>query len=302
MGIMRPAAAGTAALALLLLPSGGIACAASPPQPPTPLPVGARLSASPGDRLTFTAPPGLPGMNGKWIVSTIFVQHGTLRMDDPVTTAVATVACDTPPGVYPVETNMPEGPAKGVKGNTWATVEVADLGEAERAACPAKVAALPPERLEERWPADASWPRSPWDVRTFRPGARVTPTAAAQGYDEHLISPGFTDEPVMRGTKAVVTATATIRCDAEPGLYEVRWLGRDEVWARYRVAGTGGESGGPCQDGAVGRTAERTAERAAERDAGRTPWLVGAAVAVLGLAGAAAYALTRRRRRERLPR
>lgn len=143
-------------------------------------------------------------------------------MHDPAITAVATVACDTPPGVYPVERSMPGGPADGGKGASWVTVAVADIGEAERAACPGKVAALP---------------------------------------------------------------TATIRCDAGPGLYEVRWVGNDEVWARYRVAPIDDAARSTCQDGA------------AEPATGRAPWLVGGAAAVLGAAGAGACVLARRRRR-----
>ncbi|GAA2626530.1 hypothetical protein GCM10010425_24430 [Streptomyces spororaveus] len=275
---------GATALSLLLMTPAASALAAQAADPPAPLPVGAELSARPGDRLTFTAPPHLPGINGDWVISKIFVQHGTLRMDDPVITAVATVACDTPPGVYPVETTMRGKDAGEGKGSPWVTVTVADIGAEERAACPAKVAALPPEQLEERWPAGDSWPQSPWDVRTFRPGAKVTPTASERGNEESLTSPGFTDRPVMRGARAVVTATATIRCDAGPGLYEVRWVGRDEVWARYRVAETDEATRSSCRDGA------------SEPAGGRTPWLVGGAAAGLGAAGAGAYVLARRRR------
>ncbi|MFF2790209.1 hypothetical protein ACFVT6_26230 [Streptomyces sp. NPDC058049] len=280
-----------AVLALLLMTPAASALAAQAADPPAPpsggaeLSEGAELSARPGERLTFRSPSYLPGWIGDWVISRIFVQHGTLRMHDPAITAVATVACDTPPGVYPVERSMPGGPADGGKGASWVTVAVADIGEAERAACPGKVAALPPEEVEEQWPADASWPQSPWDVRTFQPGAKVTPTAVVRGYDEPLTSPGFTGRPVMRGIKATVTATATIRCDAGPGLYEVRWVGNDEVWARYRVAPIDDAARSTCQDGA------------AEPATGRAPWLVGGAAAVLGAAGAGACVLARRRRR-----
>ncbi|MBT2404452.1 MULTISPECIES: hypothetical protein [unclassified Streptomyces] len=285
MGTMRTRISGVTVLALLLLsPAAGSASATPAADPPTPLPVGAQLTARPGEQLTFTAPSHLPGMNGKWVISKAFIRPGTLRMNDPVMTAVATVACDTPPGVYAVETNMPDGPAQGIKANAWVTVNVADIGEAERGACPGKVAALPPEPLEERWPVSDSWPQSPWDVRTFQPGAKVTPTAMAEGYDKPLTSPGFTDKPVMRGAKAVVTATAVIRCDAAPGLYEVRWVGRDEVWARYRVARTDDAARHGCQD---------EAEALATRQV--TAWSLGAAA--LAVAGAVTYALVRRRRR-----
>ncbi|WP_407841945.1 hypothetical protein ACE1OC_42055 (plasmid) [Streptomyces sp. DSM 116496] len=292
MGGTKTAAAGVAALALLLMASAGTAFAARTADRPTPQSTppaaGARLSASPGERLTFTLPASLPGKNGNRVVSEIFVEPGTLRMNDPVITAVATVACDTPPGVYPVRQTGPDGPPEGARGEPWVSVEVADIGAAERAACPAKVAALPPEQPEEHWPAGRSWPQSPWDVRTFRPGEAVTPTAsdASAGYGDTLTSPGFTGRAVMRGAKAVVTAAATIRCDAGPGLYEVRWAGGDEVWARYRVAGSADPDRPACRD------------RAAEPAPGRTPWPAGTAAA-LAAVGVVAYAVARRRRRPR---
>ncbi|MCX5301724.1 hypothetical protein OG898_35535 [Streptomyces sp. NBC_00193] len=297
----KTAAAGVAALALLLMASAGTAFAVRTADQPTPLATpmptpmstpladGARLSASPGERLTFTLPASLPGKNGNRVVSEVFVAPGTLRMNDPVVTAVATVACDTPPGVYPVRQTGPGGPAEGAGGEPWVSVEVADIGAAERAACPGKVAALPPEQPEEHWPAGRSWPQSPWDVRTFRPGEEVTPTAsdASAGYGDTLTSPGFTGRAVMRGAKAVVTAAATIRCDAGPGLYEVRWAGGDEVWARYRVADSAEQNSPACRD------------RAAEPSPWRTPWPAAGAAAALAAAGVAAYAVARRRRRPR---
>lgn len=286
MGRMKIAAGGIAALALLLIPPVGSAFAAVAADQPTPLPAGARLFARPGERLAFTIPAWLPGENGNRVVSEIFLAPGTLRMDDPVITAVATVACDTAPGVYPVRETGPGGSTEGAQGEPWVSVEVADIGAAEREACPAKVAALAPEQQEEHWPAGRSWPQSPWDVRTFRPGDEVTPTAsdASAGYGDTLISPGFTGKAVMRGAKAVVTAAATIRCDAAPGLYEVRWADRDEVWARYRVAGPAAPNRPGCRDGA------------AEPAPGHTLWPAGTAVA-LALTGAAAYIVARRRRR-----
>ncbi|MFB6519912.1 hypothetical protein [Streptomyces sp. NPDC056401] len=303
MGRKRTAAAGVAALALLLMASAGTAFAARTADRPTPqstllpapLSAGSRLSASPGERLTFTLPASLPGKNGNRVVSEIFVGPGTLRMNDPVITAVATVACDTPAGVYPVRQTGPGGPAEGAGGEPWVSVEVADIGAAERAACPGKVAALPPEQPEEHWPAGLSWPQSPWDVRTFLPGEAVAPTAsdASAGYGDTLVSPGFTGKAVMRGAKAVVTAAATIRCDAGPGLYEVRWEGGDEVWARYRVAGPAD------QNRPAGPNHPACRDRAAEPAPGRsTAWPAGTAAA-LAAAGVAAYAVARRRRRPR---
>lgn len=274
---------GATALALLLVMTpAASAFATQAADPPGPLSVGDELSARPGERLTFTAPPHLPGWIGDWVISKIFVQHGTLRMHHPAITAVATVACDTPPGVYQVGRAMPQPDGGPPDPAPWVTVKVVDIDEAERAACPGKVAALPPEEVEEQWPADDSWPQSPWDVRTFQPGAKVTPTATAMGYDERLTSRGFTGRPVMRGAKAVVTATATIRCDAEPGLYEVRWVGKDEVWARYRVARIDDATRASCRDGTW------------HLATGRTPWMLGGAAAALAASGA--YALARRRR------
>ncbi|MFE6847210.1 hypothetical protein [Streptomyces sp. NPDC057686] len=276
-----------AVLALLLLPAvAGGAFAVPAVDPPAPTPEGAQLSARPGERLTFTVAGYLPGRNGDWVVSEIFIEHGTLRMNDPVITAVATVACDTPPGVYPVERTGPGGPAKGDKSDAWVTVKVADVGEAERKACPGKVAALSPVQPEERWPAGDYWPQSPWDVRTFRPGEKVTLTGSDADlvYGDTLTSPGFTNRPVMHGAKGVATATV-IRCDAEPGLYEVRWVGTHEAWARYRVARTDDAARRTCHD------------EAAKTPTGQVPpWLLGAAA--LAAAGVAiCVVLVRRCRR-----
>ncbi|MFE2322619.1 hypothetical protein ACFXD5_01570 [Streptomyces sp. NPDC059385] len=281
---------GVAVLALLLIQTAGSAFAAQAPGPPAPTVDGARLPARPGERLTFAVASYLPGLNGDWVVSGIFVEHGTLRMNDPLITAEATVACDTPPGVYPVERTGPGGPGEGSKGADWVTVEVADINEAERKACPAKVAALPPVDQEEHWPAGVDgWPRSPWDVATFRPGERGT-VGYSDGeprFGEPLTSRGFVSRPVMRGSKGL-KGTVTIRCDAEPGLYEVRWAGGGEVWARYRVTPIEDADRRSCQ-------AAQTAESAFALAGGRAPWLIGAAI-VLGLAGVWARALVRRRR------
>ncbi|MFG2485869.1 hypothetical protein ACGFSI_24320 [Streptomyces virginiae] len=274
---------GATVLALLLMMTpAASAFAAQAADPPAELFDGVELSARPGERLTFRSPSYLRGWIGDWVMSEIFVQHGTLRMHDPAVTAVATVACDTSPGVYPVGRAMPRPEGGPPDPAPWVTVKVVDIDAAERAACPGKVAALPPEEVEEQWPDDDSWPHSPWDVRTFQPGAKVTPTSTLIGHDERLTSRGFTGRPVMRGTKAVLTATTTIRCDAEPGLYEVRWVGKDEVWARYRVAPVDDVTRASCRDGTW------------HLATGRTPWLVGGTAAALAAAGA--YALVRRRR------
>ncbi|MFI8390696.1 hypothetical protein [Streptomyces sp. NPDC085540] len=277
----RIGGATTLALLVLMTPAAS-AFAAQAADPPPELFDGAEVSARPGERLTLRSPSYLPGWIGDWVISKAFVQHGTLRMHDPAITAEVTVACDTPPGVYQVGRTGPEPVEAGDDGAPWVTVKVVAIDGAERAACPGKVAAYPPEDVEEQWPASSSWPHSPWDVRTFQPGERVTPTEVVRGYDESLTSPGFTNRPVMRGAKAVVTAKATIRCDAKPGLYEVRWVGKDEVWARYRVAQIDDATRASCRDGTW------------HLATGRTPWLVGGAAAALAAAGA--YALARRRR------
>ncbi|MFE1872663.1 hypothetical protein ACFW9N_17410 [Streptomyces sp. NPDC059496] len=278
---MRTGGATVLALLLMMTPAAS-AFATQAADPPAPLSDGDQLTARPGERLTFRSPPHLLGWIGDSVTSKIFIHQAMLKMHDPVITAEATVACDTPPGVYPVGRAMPRPDGEPVDAAPWVTVKVVDIDAAERAACPGKVAALPPEQVEEQYPADSAWPHSPWDVRTFQPGEKVTPTETVTGYDERLTSRGFTDRPVMRGVKAVVTATATIRCDAEPGLYEVRWVGKDEVWARYRVAPIDDATRASCRDGTW------------HLATGRTPWLVGGAAAALAAAGA--YALVRRRR------
>ncbi|WP_329101050.1 hypothetical protein [Streptomyces sp. NBC_01439] len=279
---MRVGGATVLALMLMMTPAAS-AFATQAADPPAPLSDGDELTARPGERLTFRSPPHLLGWIGDSVTSKIFIRQATLKMHHPVITAEATVACDTPPGVYPVERAMPRPEGEPVDPAFWVTVKVVDIDEAERAACPGKVAALPPEQVEEQYPADSDWPHSPWDVRTFQPGEKVTPTETLMGNGERLTSRGFTDRPVMRGAKATVTGTATIRCDAEPGLYEVRWVGKDKVWARYRVAPIDDATRASCRDGRL-----HLAE-------GRTPWLVGGAAPVLAAAGA--YVLARRRRR-----
>jgi hypothetical protein len=81
-------------------------------------------------------------------------------------------------------------------------------------------------------------------VRTFRAGSRITIT---DNYDEGsdgditLTSRAFTDRSVLRGARAVLTATTTLRCDSAPGLYVVYrhdadQAGPDKPWARLRIA------------------------------------------------------------------
>lgn len=290
MGMVGKRVGWSAVLGLLLLISPAAHANAAPavatqsedPPDSTP-PMGAQLSARPGERLSFAMPSYLPGLNGDWVVSEIFVEHGTLRMNDPVITAAAIVRCDTRPGVYPVETAGPDSRAGGAKGNVWVTVEVADIDEAERKACPAKVAALPLEQPEEHWPAGESWPQSPWDVRTFKPGDKVTLTGsdADLRFGDTLTSPGFTSRAVMHGAKGM-SAAAAIRCDAKPGLYEVHWVGGGEVWARYRVVQIDDATRRSCQD--------QAAETAMD------PWLLGGGAAGAAVAALVVGLVLRRRR------
>ncbi|MFD7787871.1 hypothetical protein ACFV4Q_32980 [Streptomyces nojiriensis] len=287
--------AGAVVLSALLLagvPAGALAV--PPADPPRPMPSGAELAVSPGERISVSTAAGVSGdaRNGVRVVSTAFVSDGTLRMDDRLLTAVVTVSC-TAAGSYEVRFGSPVGDENVSKiDRLWGSVRVAPVEAAEREACERRVAELPPVSREERWPEDSGWPATPWDVRTVRPGERMTASdgvAMASDGEVTLSSPGFTRSVVMRGAK-LVSAVVQIRCDARPGLYVVRWNERGkraEVWARYRVVDTATPG---CQD-PVGTPRASAVRRSA-------PWLLGGAAA-LAASGAVGYAFLRRRKASR---
>jgi hypothetical protein len=230
-----------AALPLLLpLLAAGPASASS--SSPT-LPLRSVRSVHPGDTLTAIAKDGQAAY-GDTVHSPAFIAAGKLRMMAPLLTATVTIACDTRAGTYPVvlagagDVGPIEHPFH------WARVRVEPADEAARRTCRNKVKQLPPPNLEERWAPDDTWPQSPWDVRTFKAGSRITITdnddEGADGYIT-LSSRAFTARPTLRGARAVLTATTTLRCDATPGLYvvyrhDVGQPGPDKAWARLRIA------------------------------------------------------------------
>lgn len=229
----------TAIPLLLPLLAAGPASASSPS--PT-LPLRSVRSVHPGDTLTAIAKDGQAAY-GDIVNSPAFVADGKLRMMAPLLTATVTIACDARPGSYPV--NMFGANAEGPSGHPapWARVQVEPADAAARRACRDKVRNMPPPDREERWAASDTWPQSPWDVRTFKAGSRITITDNDdEGKDGYitLTSRAFTDRPVLRGDKAVLTATTTLKCDATPGLYvvyqhEVDQSGPDKAWARLRI-------------------------------------------------------------------
>jgi hypothetical protein len=247
----------------------------------------------PGDTLTVNAKTG-EASYAETITSSAFIRAGKLRMMDPLLTTTVTVACDTRPGTYPVllhgagDVGPEEHPFR------WARVRVEATDEAARRVCRNKVQKLPPPSLEERWAPDSTWPQSEWDVRTFRAGSRITIT---DNYDEGsdgditLTSRAFTDRSVLRGARAVLTATTTLRCDSAPGLYVVHRHDADQAgpgkpWARLRIA--------PAAPGKA-----CAAQQAAKHSAGtsRTSTVAWAAGGVLLAAAAGAALLLRAKSR-----
>ena len=287
MARLRTAAWAALPLVLPLLAAGPAAASS-----PAPLPLGSVRSVHPGDTLTVTAESG-QAANGDTVNSRVFLASGHLRMTDPRLTATVTVACDARPATYPVTLNGAgdERPAEG--GFRWARVRVEPADEAARRACRDKVRKLPPPDREERWAADTTWPQSDWDVRTFRAGSRITVTDNDdEGLDGDvtLTSPAFTDRPTLRGAKAVLTATATLKCDAAPGLYPVyRHLPSplqdhpDKPWARLRIASTA-------------RATDCSTRQAAAHRAGVAAWAAGAALLLAAAAGTAVLLRARSRR------
>ncbi|QTI49264.1 hypothetical protein JYK04_07135 [Streptomyces nojiriensis] len=284
-----------ASLALVLSGMSGGALAAPAADPPRPMPSGAELPVTRGERISVSTEAMVSGdaRNGVRVVSPAFVADGTLRMDDRLLTAVVTVSCAAAPGSYEVRFGSPVGDENVSKiDRLWGSVRVAPAEAAEREACERRVAELPPVSQEERWPEDIGWPATPWDVRSVRAGERMTASdgvAMASDGEVTLSSPAFTRSEVMRGAK-LVSAVVRIRCDAQPGLYAVRWNERGrkaKIWARYRVVDTAAPG---CQDPVAAPQASAV-RRAA-------PWLLGGAAA-LTASGAVGYAYLRRRKASR---
>ncbi|MFF2789929.1 hypothetical protein ACFVT6_24780 [Streptomyces sp. NPDC058049] len=206
-----------------------------------PLESGADQPVRPGEQVSVSV--GLQGAvdNGDRVFSGAFTADGRMRMNDPHVTAVMTISCTAAPRSYEVRIGSGGDPNPSEVTRLWGNVRVAPAEETERAACARRISELPPELREERWPADAEWPASPWDVRSVRAGGEMTATdGLGMGGDGGvtLASPVFTRPVVMHGAKRV-SAVVRIRCDAKPGLYTVAWRekGRpSKVWARLRVA------------------------------------------------------------------
>ncbi|MGW6851228.1 hypothetical protein ACWGCK_21060 [Streptomyces virginiae] len=282
-------------LTLLLSGVSGGALAAPPADPPRPMPSGAEMPVTPGERISISTKAMVSGAarNGVRVVSPAFAAEGTLRMDDRLLTAVVTVSCTAAAGSYQVRFASPAG-EENVPGidHLWGSVRVAPVEAAEREACERRVAELPPVSQEEHWPEDIGWPATPWDVRSVRPGERMTASdgvAMASDGEVTLSSPAFTRSVVMHGAK-LVSAVVQVRCDAQPGLYVVRWNEQGKsakIWARYRVVDTAAPG---CQDPVV--TPRASAVRWS------APWLLGGAAA-LTAAGAVGYAYLRRRKASR---
>ncbi|MER6391616.1 hypothetical protein ABT236_24525 [Streptomyces sp. NPDC001523] len=179
--------------------------------------------------------------SGVRVTSPAFAADGTFRRDDNLLKAVATISCTAEPGSY--EVRFGSSLSEDIGGNIdrlWGTVSVAPADASQRAECERQVAARSPESMEERYPAGSQWPASPWDVRSVPAGGELeAKDGLAMGNDGmvELSSPGFTRPVVMHGDK-LVSATVRIRCDAQPGVYVVRWSEKGKPakeWARYRV-------------------------------------------------------------------
>ncbi|MFF4449505.1 hypothetical protein [Streptomyces sp. NPDC001502] len=205
-----------------------------------PLESGADRQVRPGEQVSVSV--GLQDAvgNGDRVFSEAFTADGRMRMDDPHVTAVMTISCTAAPGSYEVRIGSGGDPNPSEVTRLWGKVRVAPAEETERAACARRVSELPPPPQEERWPADAEWPASPWDVRSVRAGGEMTATdGLGMGGDGGvtLTSSVFTRPVVMYGAKRV-SAVVRIKCDAEPGLYTVVWREKgkpSKVWARLRV-------------------------------------------------------------------
>ncbi|MQY38973.1 hypothetical protein SRB17_69880 [Streptomyces sp. RB17] len=286
MDRLRTAAWAALPLLLPFLAAGPASAAQSTPS----LTYGSVRSVRPGDTLTVEARSG-EAAYGDTLRSAAFVATGTLRMRDPLLTTTVTIACDARSGTYPVlrrgagDVGPDEHPFR------WARVRVGPADEAARRACRDKVKKLPAPDPEERWAPGDTWPQSPWDVRTFRAGSRITITDNDdEGADGQirLSSRAFTERPVLRGAKAVLTATATLTCDAAPGRYvvyrhEPGQKGPDRPWARLRIAPAA--RGSACSTQAVAHSSGTSG----------TAWTAGGAV-LAAAAGATVFLRARSRR------
>ncbi|MFD7079972.1 hypothetical protein [Streptomyces sp. NPDC059918] len=283
---------GTVAAALMLLVSGGTgsALATSDTDPPRPLPSAAELAVRPGERVSVTTEARVSGdaFSGVRVTSPAFAGDGTLRMDDNLLVAVATVSCAAGPGFHEVRFGSPHGNENASEiDRLWGGIRVAPADAAERAECERQVAQRQPESQEERYPAGTAWPASPWDVRPVAAGGQLKAEDGLEMGGDGMVelsSPGFTQPVVMHGDKKV-TATVRIRCDAQPGLYIVHWNEEGEpakIWARYRVtAATPGCH--PAVTPQVGAVRQKA------------PWQLGAAALAVG--GVGGYVIFRRRRK-----
>lgn len=288
MARLRTAAWAAPLLLLPLLAAGPASATVAESKPAPTLTYKSTIGVRPGDTVTAHTYAGDFGY-GDTLRSSVFVASGKLRMVDPRLTTTVVIACDARPGTYPVfrrdlgTVGAEEHPLR------WARVRVAPADEAARRACRDKVRALPPASHKERWAPDSTWPQSPWDIRTFRPGGHVTITdndhEGSDG-DFTVTSPAFTDHPVLRGARAVLTATATVGCDVKPGVYPLyrRDTTQDlprELWGRLRVT--------PAAPGKV-----CTAQQQDTNHSGSIAWTAGGAALLAAVC--TAFALRRRSR------
>ncbi|WP_030671462.1 hypothetical protein [Streptomyces sp. NRRL B-1347] len=151
--------------------------------------------------------------------------------------------------------------------------------------------------------SDAPWPQSATDTRSVHRGGHVTPSASdgeAVDGKTKASSPAFTHPVTLRGDKAVLEATATIRCDIEPGVYPVYlhspMLEPGEVWGRVRVEPDGAAIPKACRD-----RQQAAAASPSGNDGGSEQVLViGGGAAGLAAAGAGGFLLAKRRRLRRV--
>ncbi|MFD3803896.1 hypothetical protein ACFWTC_09740 [Streptomyces sp. NPDC058619] len=291
MGLSRVGRSAAGMLVILLSAGTGVASAASAADVPKPLPSGASLSVQPGDRVAVSTPARVSAdaRNGVRVTSGAFAKDGMLRMRNTAVTAVVTISCAAVAGPHEVLLKPPADEQEESGGSRlWGSVEVAAADEQAREECARRTAQAPEESQEEDWGPDAPWPQTPWHVRTVQAGARIAAqdnTHTAYDGQVKLTSSGFTAPVVMRGAK-MATATAAVRCDAQPGLYTVERKEAakpQEVWARYRVT----QAAPDCRDA--------EAQPQAGSPASRAPWLAGGAGALLALALGTSLWLRRRR-------